>query len=52
MHFLSDNIVGYIIGAGSGILVPQLHRIKDGRGFTILPDVSKNNSGLAVIYQF
>lgn len=25
-HFLSDNIIGYAIGAGAGMLVPQLHK--------------------------
>lgn len=28
MHFLSDNIIGYLVGAGTGILVPQWHKIK------------------------
>lgn len=27
-HFLSDNVVGYVIGAASGILVPQLHKVQ------------------------
>ncbi len=25
-HFLSDNLIGYAIGAGAGILVPHLHK--------------------------
>lgn len=25
-HFLSDNVIGYIAGAGAGILVPHLHK--------------------------
>ena len=29
MHFLSDNILGYILGAGAGILIPQWHKIKN-----------------------
>jgi membrane-associated phospholipid phosphatase len=28
MHFLSDNIIGYLVGAGTGILIPQWHKIK------------------------
>ena len=28
-HFLTDNIIGYALGAASGILVPRLHRNKD-----------------------
>ena len=28
-HFLTDNIVGYAIGAASGILIPEFHKIED-----------------------
>lgn len=28
MHFLSDNVIGYLVGAGTGILIPQWHKIK------------------------
>ncbi|WP_074988327.1 phosphatase PAP2 family protein [Rufibacter roseus] len=27
-HFLSDNLIGYAVGAGIGILVPELHKKK------------------------
>jgi len=30
-HFLSDNLVGYAVGAASGILVPQLHKVQRSR---------------------
>lgn len=28
-HFLSDTIIGYAIGAATGILIPRIHRIKN-----------------------
>jgi membrane-associated phospholipid phosphatase len=28
-HFLTDNLVGYAVGAASGLLVPQLHKKKN-----------------------
>lgn len=52
MHFLSDNLLGYAIGAGAGILVPQLHKIKGMRNVTISPAVGIGNKGLAVTYKF
>jgi opacity protein-like surface antigen len=37
-HFLSDNLVGYAVGAGAGILVPHLHKVnRSGKGFSLLP---------------
>ncbi|MFD1187393.1 phosphatase PAP2 family protein [Pontibacter rugosus] len=45
-HFLSDNIIGYIVGSGIGILVPELHR-RDSK-ITLLPA----NDGMAVVYSF
>jgi opacity protein-like surface antigen len=49
MHFLSDNLLGYAMGAGAGILVPQLHKVKSLRNVTFLPQVG-NSKGLALVY--
>ncbi|RIJ36708.1 phosphatase PAP2 family protein [Pontibacter oryzae] len=49
-HFLSDNIVGYAIGTGIGILVPELHR--RGSPITLIPERTTMYDGLAVVYQF
>ncbi|HEX8460354.1 MAG TPA: phosphatase PAP2 family protein, partial [Segetibacter sp.] len=49
MHFLSDNLLGYAVGAGAGILVPKLHSIKKMRNVTFLPQIG-NNKGLALVY--
>lgn len=52
MHFLSDNLLGYAIGAGAGILVPQLHKIKSLQNVSFAPQVGSNSNGLAVTYHF
>lgn len=55
-HFLTDNIVGYAVGAASGILIPELHKKRD-RKFNIAPamglDVSGNEfQGFSFQYHF
>jgi len=52
MHFLSDNLLGYALGAGAGILVPQLHKIKQLKNVTFSPAIDGNSRGLAVTYKF
>ncbi|MDU0369469.1 phosphatase PAP2 family protein [Hymenobacter endophyticus] len=44
-HFLSDNIVGYVVGATAGIVVPQLH--KKANGLSVLPVQGVNVNGYA-----
>lgn len=51
MHFLSDNILGYAIGAGAGIFVPQLHKIKQLKNVSFSPAVGTGSKGLAVTYR-
>ncbi|GAA3971090.1 hypothetical protein GCM10022407_16200 [Hymenobacter antarcticus] len=46
-HFLSDNIVGYAIGATMGIVVPQLHKKTAGRGVSLMPMQGQNVNGYA-----
>ena len=36
-HFLTDNLVGYAVGATVGVLVPRLHRVGDGYPAVALP---------------
>jgi membrane-associated phospholipid phosphatase len=52
-HFLSDNLLGYVIGTGVGILVPQLHKKATALGIHITP-VSHpiTGDGLAFTYIF
>jgi membrane-associated phospholipid phosphatase len=50
-HFLSDNLLGYGLGAGIGFLVPQLHKINRNENFSMLP-LSGHYDGLLVQYRF
>jgi len=36
-HFLSDNLIGFTVGAGIGILVPELHKRKQELGWDLVP---------------
>ena len=51
-HFLSDNVLGYAIGAASGILVPALHKNKMMNNVTIAPAIWQNAKGLSIAYNF
>lgn len=46
-HFLSDNLVGYTVGAASGILVPQLHKVAAKNGMSVVPLQGMNVNGFA-----
>jgi membrane-associated phospholipid phosphatase len=48
-HFLSDNIVGYAVGATVGVVVPQLHKVAAGRGMALVPLQGLNVNGYAYI---
>jgi membrane-associated phospholipid phosphatase len=50
-HFLSDNVVGYVLGAATGILIPQWHKTKKSDKMTILPTFAPNNQGVAILYK-
>ncbi len=52
MHFLSDNILGYVIGAGAGILIPEWHKNKKSDNISIVPEVGNGYKGLALTYKF
>ncbi|WP_432410387.1 phosphatase PAP2 family protein [Rasiella sp. SM2506] len=36
-HFLTDVALGYVLGAGVGILVPELHKKKNSDGLSVYP---------------
>ncbi len=46
-HFLSDNIVGYAVGATMGVVVPQLHKVAGRRGISLVPLQGVNINGYA-----
>ena len=49
-HFPTDIFVGTLIGAGLGILIPKLHKIKKQKNISFLPMVG-NFTGLRLSYQ-
>ncbi len=49
-HFLSDNILGYALGAASGILIPEWHKRKGMENISIVPQVGKEYRGLTLVY--
>ncbi len=46
-HFLTDNIIGYVLGAASGILIPELHK-KDNKNLQIYPSMGTNYRGMNI----
>lgn len=50
-HFLSDNIIGYGIGALSGILIPELHK-KEKSNLSIFPSMASEYQGVSMSYMF
>ncbi len=52
MHFLSDNLLGYVVGAGAGLLIPQWHKNKRSENMTIAPEIGNGYKGLAITYKF
>jgi hypothetical protein len=51
-HFLSDNIIGYVVGAASGILVPELHKNKKFDRVSISPAIWPQAKGVSLVYNF
>jgi len=52
MHFLTDNLLGYAVGAGAGILVPQLHKKSASNNLSVVPVSTPYYSGLNLSYTF
>jgi membrane-associated phospholipid phosphatase len=44
-HFLSDNLLGYAVGAATGILVPQLHKRNNNTGLSLNPTIIPTFTG-------
>ncbi len=44
-HFLTDNLVGYAVGATMGVLVPHLHKKKTDTGLSLTPVQGLNANG-------
>ncbi|GAB3867580.1 hypothetical protein GCM10028824_10260 [Hymenobacter segetis] len=46
-HFLTDNLVGYAVGATMGVVVPQLHKVAGRNGVSLMPLQGMNANGYA-----
>lgn len=51
-HFLSDNLLGYGVGAACGILIPQLHKKANNTNLSVAPIVGFNYQGMGLTYKF
>ncbi|OKL38976.1 phosphatase PAP2 family protein [Pontibacter flavimaris] len=51
-HFLTDNLLGYGMGAAAGILVPQLHKKANKRNISLMPVSGKYFNGALMTYTF
>ena len=49
-HFLSDNLLGYGIGAAAGILIPQWHKSGAHKNLSFFPQVGKDFRGFVFVY--
>lgn len=49
-HFLTDNLLGYGIGAGVGILVPHLHKKSNTTGLSLAPYGGAGVQGASLTY--
>jgi membrane-associated phospholipid phosphatase len=52
-HFLSDNLLGYGLGAAAGILIPKWHKTsKKSKDMGIFPAIGPDYRGLVMVYKF
>lgn len=49
-HFLSDNLLGYVVGAASGILIPEWHKSKSYKNMSFIPQIGKDFKGFSMLY--
>ncbi len=49
-HFLSDNLLGYGLGAATGILIPKWHKSKVHKDVTFFPQIGKDFRGISFVY--
>jgi membrane-associated phospholipid phosphatase len=51
-HFPTDVIVGYIVGAGIGYLIPELHKVQKENNFSLNTMVTKDGGALTLKLKF
>lgn len=49
-HFLTDNIIGFAVGAASGILIPEIHK-KKNKNLQLYPAMGFNHGGMNITSQ-
>jgi membrane-associated phospholipid phosphatase len=50
-HFTTDAILGSIMGAASGILIPHIHKNKDLQRLTLSPNYQNGQTGFTAVYR-
>jgi membrane-associated phospholipid phosphatase len=51
-HFPTDVIVGYIVGAGIGFLIPELHKVSKESGLSLYPMKTYDGGGFGLTLRF
>jgi len=51
-HFLSDCVLSGILGAATGIVVPQLHKKNDFKNVSLTPFYQNGAKGFSLVYRF
>ena len=51
-HFFSDCVLSGIIGAATGIVVPQLHKKREFKNISLTPFYQNNAKGFSLVYRF
>ncbi len=52
-HFLSDCVLSGLIGAATGIVIPQLHKNRNLKNISLTPEMFDNGSnGFSLTYRF
>lgn len=51
-HFLTDNLLGYGVGAACGILIPQLHKKTNSTNLSVSPVIGFDYQGMGLTYTF
>ncbi|HET7360846.1 MAG TPA: phosphatase PAP2 family protein [Salinimicrobium sp.] len=50
-HFITDNLIGYGIGALCGIMIPELHK-KENQNLSLIPSFGSRYKGIILVYDF
>jgi membrane-associated phospholipid phosphatase len=51
-HFLSDCVLSGVIGAATGILIPDFHKSSKFKNISLMPDIINGNTAMRLTYRF